>query len=117
MISIEYILIISLFVIYYFAVLLSEKKIIREPDKIISRFLSIVLLYAGISLIYFSITGRGLFGASTEGYSVYIFIIGFVSILWTIPELLSEFEFFKRFLEKREIGKKEKIVKDKLKRK
>lgn len=113
MISIEYILIISLFVLYYFAVLLSEKKIIREPDKIISRFLSIVLLYAGISLIYFSITGRGLFGASTEGYSVYIFIIGFVSILWTVPELLSEFEFFKRFLEKREVRKEEKIARDK----
>lgn len=90
---------------------------IREPEKIISRFLAVVLLYAGISLIYYSITGKGLFGASTEGYSVYIFIIGFVSILWTIPELLSEFEFFRRFSGKKEEKKEEKASKEKSKKK
>lgn len=73
-----------------------------EPEKIISRFLAIVLFYAGVSLIYFSLVGKPLFDATVESYSVYIFIIGFVSILWTIPELLSEFSFFRRFIRKKE---------------
>ena len=53
-----FLIIIAVFLIYYFAVLFSEKKIIMEPKNIIDKFLSVILLYAGISLIYFSITGR-----------------------------------------------------------
>ena len=44
------------FIVYYILVLFFEKKMIRDPKDIIEKFLSIILLYAGISLIYFSIT-------------------------------------------------------------
>ena len=97
MISLEYLIIISTFLIYYIAILIFEKKIIKEPQDIIGKFLSIILLYAGISLIYFAMTGKPFLGASEKNYDIYIFIIGFVAILWTIPELLEEFHFFNRF--------------------
>ena len=83
--------------IYYLLVLLVEKKIINEPADIISKFLAVLLLYAGISLIYFSFTGKPFFSNSTENYNLYIFIIGFIAILWAIPNLLSEFKFFRKF--------------------
>lgn len=97
MISLEYLVIISTFVVYYFAILLVEKRIIKDPKQIISKFLSIILLYAGVSLIYYSLTGNSMLGASVESYNVYIFIIGFVAILWTIPDLLEEFKWFRKF--------------------
>ncbi|MCK4997390.1 hypothetical protein KAS08_03725 [Candidatus Pacearchaeota archaeon] len=97
MISLEYIIIISVFVIYYIAVIVKEKKIMRDPKIIIGKFLSVILLYAGISLIYFALTGNPFLGATPESYNVYIFIIGFVAILWTIPDLLEEFKFFRDF--------------------
>lgn len=100
MISLEYIIIITIFVVYYFSVLISEKRIIKEPHEIIGKFLSTILLYAGISLIYYSLIGKPLFGAAEENYKIYIFIMGFVAILWTIPELLDEFEFFRKFVKK-----------------
>ena len=102
MISLEYIIIISTFVVYYLAVLIKEKKIIRSPKKIIGKFLSIILLYAGISLLYYSITGNPFPGTTQDSYSLYIFVIGFVAILWTIPDLLEEFKFFRRFERKGE---------------
>ena len=71
---------------------------LHDPKEIISKFLSVILFYAGISIIYFSLTGKPFFTESTETYNLYIFIIGFVAILWTIPELLSEFKFFKKFM-------------------
>ena len=89
------------FIIYYILVLFFEKKMIREPRDIIEKFLSIILLYAGISLIYFSITGKPFLTDTTESYSIYIFIIGFIAILWTIPNLLKEFKFFQKFLQKK----------------
>jgi hypothetical protein len=101
MISLEYLIIITVFLFYYLSILIFERKIIKEPDKIIGKFLSVILLYAGISLIYYSLTGNPLFGASEENYNIYIFIIGFVAILWTVPELLEEFEFFKIFTSKK----------------
>ncbi len=101
--SISYLVIISLFVIYYFFVLVLEKKIIDDPKEIIEKFLAVVLSYAGISLIYFSVTGKPFFGESMTEYYVYIFLIGFVAMLWAIPNLLSEFRFYKRFVKK---GKK-----------
>jgi hypothetical protein len=99
----SYILVIVVFLAYYFLVLLSEKKVMEDPKEILDKFLSVTLLYAGLSLIYFSLTGEALFGESLETYNVYIFIIGFISVLWTIPNLMKEFSFFRRFQRK---GKK-----------
>jgi len=105
MISIEYLIIVSVFVIYYLTVLIKERKIIKDPKEIISKFLAVILLYAGVSLIYFSLTGKPFPGSSEENYSIYIFIMGFVAILWTIPELLKEFTFFKEFTKKPKVKK------------
>lgn len=101
MISINYLIIVSLFLIYYLLILIFEKKIIKDPAEIIEKFLSIVLLYAGISIIYFSITGKPFLEDKIENYYIYIFLIGFIAILWTIPNLLEEFEFFKKFMNKK----------------
>ena len=95
-----FIIIISAFLIYYLVVLFVERRVIQEPGEILDKFLSTILLYAGISLIYFSITGKPFLQTSQEGYNIYIFIIGFIAILWTIPNLLEEFSFFKNFLKK-----------------
>ena len=95
-----FLVIIGVFVIYYLAVLISEKRIMNEPKNIIDKFLSVILLYAGISIIYFAITGRPFLSDSEDSYSVYIFIIGFVALLWTIPNLLKEFRFFRKFIRK-----------------
>ena len=105
MMDIGFLIIIGVFLLYYFLVLFNEKKIISEPGDIIDKFLSVTLLYAGISIIYFSITGRALFSETEDSYKIYIFIIGFISVLWTIPNLLKEFEFFQNFISK---GKKKK---------
>jgi hypothetical protein len=107
MISPTYLLIIGVFLLYYLLVLLIEKKMISDPKDLIGKFLSVILLYAGISLIYFSFTGKPFLTDSTENYNLYIFIMGFVAILWTIPDLLSEFLFFKRFIDK---GKKREVA-------
>jgi len=98
MISPSYLIIIGIFLIYYLTLLITEKRMLHDPKEIISKFLSVILFYAGISIIYFSLTGKPFFTESTETYNLYIFIIGFVAILWTIPELLSEFKFFKKFI-------------------
>ncbi len=105
MISPTYLIIVGIFLLYYLLVLIIERKMISEPKEIISKFLAVILLYAGISIIYFSFTGKPFLSESTENYNLYIFIIGFVSILWTIPDLLSEFNFFNKFMNK---GKKKK---------
>ena len=97
MIDIGFIIIIAAFIIYYLSVTFSERKLIHEPKEIITKFFSVTLLYAGISIIYYSITKQPLFGESEGSYSVYLFIIGFVAIFWTIPQLLSEFKFFRKF--------------------
>jgi len=75
----------------------------HDPGEILEKFLSVVLLYAGISLIYFAITGKPFLYDSLETYSVYIFIIGFIAVLWTIPNLLQEFAFFQKFMKKRKL--------------
>ncbi len=105
MISLEYIIIIITFLIYYLAILIFEKRVIRDPQEIIGRFLSVILLFAGISLIYFALTGNPFPGSSPDNYNIYIFIIGFVAVLWTVPDLLEEFKFFRNFNKK---GKKKK---------
>ena len=96
-----YFIIITAFLIYYFLILFIERKIIQDPGEIIEKFLSVILLYAGISILYFSLTGKPFLQDTTESYRVYVFIIGFIAILWTIPNLLDEFSFFHKFLNKK----------------
>jgi hypothetical protein len=100
MAAINYILIIGVFLFYYFLVFIFEKKVIQDPREIIEKFFAVALVYAGISLIYFSFTGKPFLTDDVSEYYVYIFIIGFISVLWAIPNLLSEFRFFRRFSRK-----------------
>ena len=96
-----YVIIVSIFVLYYLLLLLFEKRLLSDPKNIIEKFLAILLTYAGISLIYFSFTGKPFLGESVESYYIYIFVIGFISVIWAIPNLLSEFRFFKKFIKKK----------------
>ena len=77
--------------------MLSERKFISEPREVIEKFLAVTLLYAGISLIYFSVTGNPFLTEDVSEYYIYIFIIGFIAVLWAIPILLMEFNLFRRF--------------------
>jgi len=95
-----FLVIVAIFVAYYIAIIYFEGKILQDPKDILEKFLSVLLFYAGISLIYYSITQKPLFGSSIESYYVYIFIIGFIAVLWTGPNLLEEFKFFRRFVNK-----------------
>ena len=100
MIDAGFLVTIMIFIIYYLLVLIVEKNIIQDPKEILEKFLSVILLYAGVSLIYFALTGNPLFNDSPETYSIYIFIIGFIAVLWTVPHLLEKFYFFRRFTRK-----------------
>ena len=100
-IDIGFIVIIVAFLLYYFSLIFVERKLVHEPKEIISKFFSVTLLFAGISLIYYSITGQPFLNDNEGSYKVYIFIIGFVAILWTVPHLLSEFKFFRKFFKLR----------------
>jgi len=97
-----FLIIIGVFLVYYLLVLVSEKRIISEAGDIIDKFLSILLLYAAISIIYYSLTGQPFLSDNEDTYAVYIFIIGFVALLWAVPNLLKEFRFFNKFLKKGE---------------
>jgi len=108
MVDLGLIVIISAFILYYITIMYFERRIISEPKDIIDKFLSFILLYAGISLIYFAITGKPFLSDSTVSYSVYIFIIGFIAMLWTIPHLLEEFTFFKKFFKMMDKNNKKK---------
>ena len=99
--NLTYIIIIGIFLIYYFLVLIFEKKMIQDPKNIIEKFLAVLLTYAGIALIYFSLTGRAFLADKVSDYYIYIFIIGFIAVIWAIPNLLSEFKFFKKFSKKK----------------
>lgn len=98
-----YISIISVFIVYYLSLLIIEKEILREPKRIIEKFLAVILLYAGVSLIYFSITGKPFLSSDVREYYIYIFIIGFISVIWAVPNLLLEFSFFRRFIQKENV--------------
>jgi len=111
MVDTGYIIIIVSFLIYYFLILIQERKILEDPRVILEKFLSMVLLYAGISLIYYSITRKPFFGDNIDSYFIYIFIIGFIAVLWTVPNLLSEFDFFNRFVERGKVPKKKRRAK------
>jgi len=98
MATVSYLAIIGIFVFYYFLILFFERKIISEPREIIEKFLAVTLCYAGISLIYFALMGKPLFTDDVSEYSIYIFIIGFIAVLWAVPNLMSEFHWYDRFL-------------------
>ena len=100
--EIGFLIIIGIFLIYYLIVLFVEKRIISEAGQIIDKFLSILLLYAAVSIIYYSLTGQPFLSDNEDTYAVYIFIIGFVALLWAVPNLLKEFRFFNIFLKKGE---------------
>jgi len=107
MIEPGYLIIIGAFILYYLLILIAEREIMQDPKEIIEKFLSFILLYAGVSLIYYSLTGQPLLNESEQTYSVYIFIIGFIAVLWTVPHLLNKFSFYQRFFrKKRKVGKK-----------
>jgi hypothetical protein len=95
--GVGYAVIIAVFVVYYALLLIIERKVIRDPSEILDKFLSVILMYAGVSLIYYSITGKPFLNDSPETYNIYIFIIGFIALLWTIPNLLEKFSFFGKF--------------------
>jgi len=101
MINMTYLSIIIIFILYYLFVLIFERKMIHDATNIIEKFLAVLLGYVGIALIYFSVTGKPFLGNDVTDYSVYIFIIGFISVVWAVPTLLSEFRFFKRFMKKK----------------
>jgi len=96
----SYLIIIGIFIFYYLAIVFFERKFIQEPRDVIEKFLAVALAYAGISLIYFSMTGEPFLTDNVSEYYTYIFIIGFIAVLWAIPNLLSEFKFFNNFLKK-----------------
>ena len=98
--SIAYMIILAVFLIYYFLLLIFEKKILGDVKEIVLALLSIIIVYAGVALIYFSLTGKAFFGGDTADYSVYTLIIGFVSALWAIVHLLSRFKVFRKFVKK-----------------
>jgi len=108
MVGVSYLIIIGVFVLYYFLLVFIEKKVVVEAKEIIEKFLAVTLCYAGVSLIYFSLTGNPLFTDDAGGYSTYIFIIGFISVLWAVPNLLEEFSWYKRFIKNGEKTRKRK---------
>lgn len=101
MANLSYLLIVGIFLIYYLLVLVFERKMIHEPTEIVEKFLAVTLAYAGISLIYFSLTGKPFLTDDVSEYYVYIFIIGFIAVVWAIPNLVSEFSFVKRMNRKK----------------
>ncbi len=101
MANLAYLIIVSVFILYYLLILLFEKKLLSDPKNIIEKFLAVLLTYVGVSLIYFSFTGKPFIGDDINSYYVYIFVIGFISVIWAIPNLLSEFRFFKKFIKKK----------------
>lgn len=101
MVDFGYIIIVASFLIYYFVVLVVEHKVISEPREIFEKFLSFGLLYAGISILYYAVTGTPFLNDTERSYTLYLFIIGFMAILWTVPNILSEFKFYRRFLKRK----------------
>lgn len=98
MIDTGFLVIVGAFLIYYFLILFLEKRLLRDPKDIIEKILSIILLYAGISIIFYALTGVHFLSNTDESYAIYLFIIGFIAIIWTVPTLLQEFSFFRKFL-------------------
>ena len=96
---------------YYLLSFWDQRKIITDPKEILMKFLAVVFMYAGISLIYFSITGKPLLTEDVKVYNVYIFIIGFIAIIWTVPFLVKDFYFFKKLFVRDKNGEEIKLKK------
>src|SRR5690606_15014039 len=96
-----FVIIAGSFLIYVFLLFHKERKILSNTHDIIDKFLAFLLLYSGISIIYYSITGEPFLNDSEESYSVYLFIMGFIALIWSVPTILSEFTFFKKYLKKK----------------
>ncbi|MFH1972750.1 MAG: hypothetical protein ABIJ18_04715 [archaeon] len=92
----DIIVVIIIFLVYYITLFIDRKTIITQPKDIIMKFLAIVFLFAGVSLIYYSITGQPLLADNTQSYNVYIFVIGFIAVMWSFPFLMKEYRFFNR---------------------
>ncbi|MFT4250391.1 MAG: hypothetical protein ACMXYD_03450 [Candidatus Woesearchaeota archaeon] len=96
-----YLIIIAAFLLYYLALLIAERKVLQRPAEILEKFLAIMLLYAGVSIIYYALTGKQFLNESPETYSLYLFLIGIITILWAVPNLLSEFSWYETFQKKK----------------
>ena len=94
-----YVYIVVIFIAYYLAIYFIEKRTMTDAKEIIEKFFDVLLFYAGISIIYFSLTGKPFFGDSLQTYRLYIFIVGFISIIWSVPKLLREFKYLRRKLD------------------
>jgi len=91
-------IIVVIFLVHYFLVLILNKRLITNPNEIISKLFMSVLLYVGASFIYFAFTGRSLTGEEIVSMQVYIFAIGFISILIAATNLLKDFSPFKKII-------------------
>ena len=90
--------IVSIFLVYYLLVLIINKRMITNPSEIVSKFFMSVLLYVGISLVYFAFTGKPLLESDFKTLQIYIFISGFVAILIAFPNMLKDFDLFKKLI-------------------
>jgi len=79
-----------------------------KKSSIVSKLIIVLIFGLVSSLIYFSLTGKAVFDRYINEYYIYIFIIGFIAVLWAVPNLLSEFRFFKNF-ERRAKKRKRKV--------
>lgn len=110
--DVGFIIIAASFIGYLLLLLYFERKFLFEPRDVLDKFLAFSLLYAGISILYFAFTGETFLSESESSYRLYLFLIGVMSILWSVPTILGEFQFFKDF-EKKGPRKKRKSKKGK----
>jgi len=89
------------FVLYYLLLVIFPRKLLSDPIQIIEKLFSVALIYAGVSLVYFALTGKPFLTDSVENYQFYIFLIGIIAVFWSIPDLLQEFEFYKKYFKKK----------------
>lgn len=99
--ELSFLIIAGLFILYILVILYVEKRIIYHPEDLLEKFLAFMLLYAGISIMYYATTGRPFLNESETSYTTYLFLIGFIAMMWSIPNILSEFKFFKKYMFKK----------------
>ena len=88
----------GIFLIYYLATLIFNKKLITDSGEIISKFFTSLLLYGGVLLIYFSFTKESLPNSGFQEITIYFFIAGFLAIMFSLPNLLKDFGQFKKII-------------------
>ncbi len=113
--ELNFVIIALLFALYIFVVMQVERRVIYEPAELLEKFLAFMLLYAGISLVYFALTGRPFPNESESTYKIYIFLIGFIAMMWSIPNILGEFKFFRKYMKDKNIKSSTKKSKKKKK--